>query len=39
MKMEHAVRAPADGRVASLPVTAGETVQAGQVLAVLGEGR
>jgi biotin carboxyl carrier protein len=37
MKMEHAVRAPAAGRVAALPVAAGQTVEAGQVLAVLGE--
>jgi propionyl-CoA carboxylase alpha chain len=38
MKMEHAVRAPSAGVVTSLPVAAGETVRAGQVLAVVGEG-
>jgi acetyl/propionyl-CoA carboxylase alpha subunit len=37
MKMEHAVRAPHDGVVSSLPVAVGETVDTGQVLAVVSE--
>jgi propionyl-CoA carboxylase alpha chain len=35
MKMEHTVRAPADGLVASISVTAGDQVDSGQVLAVV----
>ncbi len=35
MKMEHAVRAPAAGTVSSLPVVAGQQVDAGAVLAVV----
>jgi biotin carboxyl carrier protein len=35
MKMQHAVRAPADGIVASIQVAAGEQVDSGQVLAVV----
>jgi propionyl-CoA carboxylase alpha chain len=35
MKMEHTVRAPADGVVATILVTAGDQVVAGQVLAVV----
>lgn len=35
MKMEHTVRAPADGIVASIQVAAGEQVDSGQVLAVV----
>ena len=35
MKMEHTVRAPADGVVASISVSAGEQVESGQVLAVV----
>jgi biotin carboxyl carrier protein len=35
MKMEHAVRAPAEGVVTALPVAAGESVAAGQLLAVV----
>ncbi|BBX53125.1 biotin carboxylase N-terminal domain-containing protein [Mycolicibacterium poriferae] len=37
MKMEHAVRAPADGVVASVAVAVGTQVDSGQVLAVLAE--
>jgi acetyl/propionyl-CoA carboxylase alpha subunit len=37
MKMEHVVRAPADGVVTALPVAVGSTVQTGAVLAVVGE--
>jgi propionyl-CoA carboxylase alpha chain len=35
MKMEHPVYAPADGTVESLPVSAGQQVDGGSVLAVL----
>jgi biotin carboxyl carrier protein len=35
MKMEHTVRAPADGIVAIIQVAAGEQVDSGQVLAVV----
>lgn len=35
MKMEHTVRAPADGVIASIPVAPGEQVNSGQVLAVV----
>jgi propionyl-CoA carboxylase alpha chain len=35
MKMEHTVRAPADGVVASIAVAAGDQVDSGQVLAVV----
>jgi propionyl-CoA carboxylase alpha chain len=35
MKMEHTVRAPTDGVVTTISVTAGEQVDAGQVLAVV----
>ena len=35
MKMEHAVAAPIDGRVADLPVSAGDQVARGQVLGVV----
>jgi acetyl/propionyl-CoA carboxylase alpha subunit len=35
MKMEHAVKSPADGVVSSIPVTVGQQVQADQVLAVV----
>ncbi|HJT92641.1 MAG TPA: biotin carboxylase N-terminal domain-containing protein [Mycobacterium sp.] len=35
MKMEHAVRAPADGVVTTIQVFAGDQVQSGQVLAVV----
>ena len=35
MKMEHAVRAPVDGVVASIPVSVGQQVDANQVLAVV----
>jgi biotin carboxyl carrier protein len=35
MKMEHTVRAPADGVVATILVAAGDQVDAGQVLAVV----
>ncbi|MCV6990762.1 ATP-grasp domain-containing protein [Mycobacterium timonense] len=39
MKMEHTVRSPADGVVASIPVAAGDQVDSGQVLAVVhGDG-
>ncbi|WP_253259048.1 acetyl/propionyl/methylcrotonyl-CoA carboxylase subunit alpha [Subtercola boreus] len=36
MKMEHAVRAPHDGIVESVPVAVGDQVDIGQVLAVVG---
>ena len=40
MKMEHTVRAPADGVIASIPVAAGDQVDSGQVLAVVhGDGQ
>ncbi|MDT5223313.1 MAG: propionyl-CoA carboxylase alpha chain, partial [Mycobacterium sp.] len=35
MKMEHTVRAPADGVMATIAVSAGDQVQSGQVLAVV----
>ncbi|ORW24395.1 acetyl/propionyl-CoA carboxylase subuit alpha [Mycobacterium palustre] len=35
MKMEHTVRAPADGVVASIAVAAGDQVESGQILAVV----
>ena len=35
MKMEHAVRAPADGIVSTIPVSVGSQVEADQVLAVV----
>jgi len=35
MKMEHTVRAPADGVVATILVTAGQQVDSGQVLAIV----
>mgnify|MGYP005607619593 FL=1 len=35
MKMEHTVRAPADGVVAAISVTTGDQVESGQVLAVV----
>jgi propionyl-CoA carboxylase alpha chain len=35
MKMEHTVRAPADGVVATILVTTGQQVESGQVLAVV----
>ncbi|MGE0218554.1 acetyl/propionyl/methylcrotonyl-CoA carboxylase subunit alpha [Mycolicibacterium sp.] len=38
MKMEHTVRAPADGVVASVVVTVGAQVESGQVLAVVADG-
>jgi acetyl/propionyl-CoA carboxylase alpha subunit len=38
MKMEHAVRAPHDGVVASLPASVGAAVDTGSVLAVVSEG-
>ncbi|GAA1562836.1 biotin carboxylase N-terminal domain-containing protein [Actinomadura kijaniata] len=38
MKMEHRIAAPAAGTVAELPVTAGQQVEAGAVLAVISEG-
>ena len=38
MKMEHTVRAPADGIVASIPVGTGDQVDSGQVLAVVHGG-
>jgi biotin carboxyl carrier protein len=33
--MEHTVRAPADGVVSTISVTAGDQVESGQVLAVV----
>ena len=38
MKMEHAVRAPADGIVSSIAVSTGEQVDSGQVLVVMHDG-
>ena len=38
MKMEHTVRAPADGLVTSISVAAGDQVDSGQVLAVVHAG-
>lgn len=35
MKMEHTVRAPADGVIAAISVAAGDQVESGQVLAVV----
>ncbi len=35
MKMQHTVRAPADGVIEAIAVTAGDQVQAGQILAVV----
>jgi biotin carboxyl carrier protein len=35
MKMEHTVRAPADGVVTTILVTVGQQVDAGQVLAIV----
>ena len=35
MKMEHTVRAPADGVISKIPVSAGMQVDAGQVLAIV----
>ena len=35
MKMEHVIRAPADGEVIRIDCTAGAVIDAGQVLAVL----
>jgi propionyl-CoA carboxylase alpha chain len=37
MKMQHTVAAPHDGRVGEVPVTAGQQVAAGDVLAVVGD--
>ncbi|MBB4684526.1 ATP-binding protein [Amycolatopsis jiangsuensis] len=37
MKMEHRISAPADGVVAELPVEAGQQVEVGTVLAVVGD--
>jgi biotin carboxyl carrier protein len=37
MKMEHSVRSPAGGTVASIPVAVGDQVEADQVLAVVEE--
>ena len=37
MKMEHAISAPADGVVGELKVEAGQQVEVGAVLAVVGE--
>ena len=38
MKMEHTVRAPAEGVVASISVATGDQVDSGQVLAVVHGG-
>ena len=38
MKMEHQVRAPLDGRLAELSVSAGQAVDQGAVLAVVDSG-
>ena len=35
MKMEHTVRAPADGVVATISVATGDQVESGQLLAVV----
>ena len=37
MKMEHTIAAPADGVVGELRVEAGQQVEVGAVLAVVGE--
>ncbi|MEV6826972.1 biotin carboxylase N-terminal domain-containing protein [Amycolatopsis sp. NPDC051102] len=37
MKMEHRIAAPADGVVAELPVTVGQQVEVGTILAVVGD--
>jgi acyl-CoA carboxylase subunit alpha len=37
MKMEHTITAPADGVVTDLPVSAGQQVEVGAVLAVVKE--
>ncbi|UOX84468.1 biotin/lipoyl-binding protein [Amycolatopsis sp. FBCC-B4732] len=37
MKMEHRIAAPADGVVTELPVTVGQQVEVGTILAVVGE--
>jgi 3-methylcrotonyl-CoA carboxylase alpha subunit len=37
MKMEQVIRAPRTGRISSLGVVAGQQVEAGLVLAVIGE--
>jgi biotin carboxyl carrier protein len=37
MKMEHTVRAPVDGVIATIAVTAGDQVESGQVLAVVSD--
>ncbi|MFD9890298.1 acetyl/propionyl/methylcrotonyl-CoA carboxylase subunit alpha [Amycolatopsis sp. NPDC059027] len=37
MKMEHRITAPADGVVTALPVTVGQQVEVGTVLAVVGD--
>jgi propionyl-CoA carboxylase alpha chain len=37
MKMEHTIAAPADGVVGELKVAAGQQVEVGAVLAVVGE--
>ncbi|MBI3213624.1 MAG: biotin/lipoyl-binding protein [Mycobacterium sp.] len=39
MKMEHTVRAPADGVVSTVAVRAGDQVESGQVLAVVSDGQ
>ncbi|WP_273735341.1 acetyl/propionyl/methylcrotonyl-CoA carboxylase subunit alpha [Mycolicibacterium septicum] len=39
MKMEHTVRAPADGVVSTIAVRAGDQVESGQVLAVVSDGQ
>ncbi|HZC69469.1 MAG TPA: biotin carboxylase N-terminal domain-containing protein [Jatrophihabitans sp.] len=38
MKMQHRINAPADGVVTELPVSAGQQIDVGAVLAVVGEG-
>jgi biotin carboxyl carrier protein len=37
MKMEHTVRAPVDGVIATIAVIAGDQVESGQVLAVVSD--
>jgi propionyl-CoA carboxylase alpha chain len=37
MKMEHAVRCPRDGVITAVRVVAGQQVETGTVLAVVGE--
>ena len=37
MKMEHRIAAPAGGVVTELPVTVGQQVEVGTILAVVGE--